>query len=223
MATATETDTTVDYPTSDGQPVAESDKHIDLLTGTRLLLKGWADERTDVYAAGNMLVYYQEGNAQKVLAPDGFVVFGVPSHDREIFKTWEEGATPAVVFEFTSKTTKNEDLGRKLEIYRDVWKVKEYFLFDPYEEYLDPPLQGYRLTRKEFKPIRWVKGRMPSKELGLTLERDGTELILRDAKTGKRLQTAEGKRTTAERDARLRAEAEIDRLKAELDALRKAK
>jgi Uma2 family endonuclease len=223
MATATETDTTVDYPTSDGQPVAESDKHIDLLTGTRLLLKGWADERTDVYAAGNMLVYYQEGNAQKVLAPDGFVVFGVPSHDREIFKTWEEGATPAVVFEFTSKTTKNEDLGRKLEIYRDVWKVKEYFLFDPYEEYLDPPLQGYRLTRKEFKPIRRVKGRMPSKELGLTLERDGTELILRDAKTGKRLQTAEGKRTTAERDARLRAEAEIDRLKAELDALRKAK
>ena len=126
--------------------MAESDLHIDILADIRERLKAWAAVRDDVYAAGNMLVYYVEGEPRKSLAPDCFVVFGVENHPRLSFKTWKEKAFPSVVFEFTSKSTQAEDLKKKFEIYRDIWKVEEYFLFDPQAEYLEPNLQGFRLV-----------------------------------------------------------------------------
>ena len=222
MATATGTDTTV-YPTSDGQPVAETDDHRELMFDVIPLLAEWFADDPDVYVSGNLFVYFEKGKPQRVLAPDAFVAFGVEKRRRKSFKTWVEEVFPSVVFEFTSASTSREDLGEKFKTYQDVWRVKEYFLFDPLDEYLDPPLLGYRLTKGKLQPIRMVKGKLTSKELGITIERDGAELILRDAKTGRRLQTAEGKqRAQAERRATA-LEAENDRLKAELDALRKTK
>ncbi len=192
----------IDYPCSDGKPVAETDRHIDVLLDVRSRLKARYADRDDVYAAGNMFVYYEEDNPFKLLAPDGFVVFGVPNHLRSIFKTWEEGAYPAVVFEFTSKSTRNEDMDTKYEIYRDIWKVREYFLFDPTEEYLDPSLLGYRRVRGDFVPIKAVGGRLASKVLGITLSRDGEGLILTDTMTGIEVRTApEQKAVDAERKA----------------------
>src|SRR5207302_5307168 len=108
------------------------------------------------------------------------VVFGVRAGDRTIYKTWEEGRFPAVVFEVTSKTTEREDVLKKFPVYEDIWKVKELFMFDPTDEYLQPSLVGYRLSRGELKPIKPMDGRIVSKELGITLERDGARLILRD-------------------------------------------
>ena len=230
------------YPESDGQPVAETQQHVNALLDVYSRLTARYAVAADGYTAANMFVYYVEGEPTKVLAPDVFVAFGVGNHLRDTFKVWEEGVFPSVVFEFTSKTTKNDDLGKKFATYRDVWKVKEYFLFDPRAEHLDPPLQGFRRSRGKFLPIRLAKGQLASKELGITLEHEGPELILRDAETGKRLLTAEEKATAAERDGRLRveaaldrseagrlaaeaaqaqADAEIARLKAEIDALRK--
>ncbi|MBD3762800.1 Uma2 family endonuclease, partial [Rhizorhabdus sp.] len=52
---------------------------------------------------------------------------------RDTYKTWEEGAVPSVVFEITSKTTKNEDIKTKFKVYQEIG-VKEYFLFDPNED-----------------------------------------------------------------------------------------
>ena len=72
-----------------------------------------------------------------------------------------------MVFEVTSKKTRKQDLTKKFEIYRDVLRVREYFLFDPFEEYLDPSLQGYRLVDGNYEPIAMVKGGMPSEVLGL--------------------------------------------------------
>jgi hypothetical protein len=130
---------------------------------------------------------------------------------RETFKTWEEGAFPAVVFEFTSKTTQREDLFNKFATYQDVWGVKEYFLFDPYEEYLEPSLVGYRHSRGKLKQIKSAQGSVASKVLGITLSRGGNRLALRDTESKKELLTPEA----------AKAEAEITRLKAELDALRR--
>ena len=165
--------------------------------------------RDDVYVTGNLLVYYVVGNPWVSLAPDCFVVFGIPAKDRGVYKTWEEGKFPEVVFEITSKTTEREDVLTKLRTYQDVWKVKELFMFDPTEEYLEPPLVGYRLSRGELKLLKPTAGRLTSTRLGLTLERDGTRLVLRDAATEELVLTP--------------AEAEVARLKAELDALRKRK
>ena len=88
----------------------------------------------------------------------------------------------------------------KYEIYRDIWKVREYFLFDPTEEYLDPSLLGYRRVRGDFVPIKAVGGTLASKVLGITLSRDGEGLILTDTATGIEVRTApEQKAVDAER------------------------
>jgi Uma2 family endonuclease len=239
----------VEYPSSDGKPMAESDLHRRLLFAVVPRLDDYFRDRDDVYVSGNLLVYYVEGDPRRVLAPDCFVAFGVPKGNRETFRTWDEGTFPAVVIEFTSKTTAREDQRTKLGVYRDIWRVKEYFLFDPREDYLTPSLQGYRRRGSELRPIRAANGVLTSKTLGVTLERDGEDLLLRDAVTGRVLLTADERATLEERgrtdlerkrterekrraedekrraeteaEGRRQAEAELARLRAELDALRK--
>lgn len=199
MATATPTGTAA-YPTSDGQPVAETQRHLNALFDVYGRLTARYADAADGYVAANLFVYYVEGEPEKVLAPDVFVAFGVENRLRETYKVWDEGVFPSVVFEVTSKSSKNDDMGKKFALYRDVWKVKEYFLFDPLEEYLEPSLLGYRRVRRQFEVIPAVRGRVPSKVLGLTLERDGEMLALRDAKSGERLLLpAERQATDAER------------------------
>jgi Uma2 family endonuclease len=163
--------------------------------------------RNDVYVTGNLLVYYEEGQWGVRLAPDCMVVFGVPPGDRRVFKTWEERAFPSVVFEITSRMTEREDMLIKFRIYESVWRVRELFLFDPTEEYLEPSLLGYRMWRERLVQLRPSAGRLKSRELGITLERDGERLLLRDAKTGKELLSP--------------VEAELARLRAEIAALKK--
>jgi hypothetical protein len=125
--------------------------------------------------------------------------------------------------------------------------VKEYFLFDPKEEYLKPSFQGFRRVRDEFRPIKFASGRLPSKVLGLHLERVGDELRLWNPATGERLPTpselavleaeranaevertkaeaqrarAEAERARAEAERANSAEAEVERLRRELEQLR---
>ena len=114
------------------------------------------------------------------------MAFGVEKGDRETFKTWVEQAYPAVVFEFTSKSTRDRDTGVKFAIYQDLWKVDEYFLFDPFEEYLTPSLIGYRRDpRGDLLPIPPdADGGVLSTRLNLTVLRDGLSLAFRDAATG---------------------------------------
>ena len=118
------------------------------------------------------------------------VALGVPKLPQRLYYLlWEEGKAPNIVIELTSRTTRGEDRRTKWELYRDVLKVPEYFLFDPFEEYLKPSMQGYRLVAGEYAPIEPVAGRLPSAELGLHLERDGTQLRLFDPATGQWLPT----------------------------------
>lgn len=224
----------VEYPTSDGKPMAESDTHYRLLVDTRERLAARYADRPDVYVSGNLMVFYQPGNKRVFLSPDTFVAFGVPAGPRPLYKTWEEGKAPDVVFEFTSKTTRKADLGKKLEVYRDVWGVQEYFLFDPLDEYLQPPLRGFHRAGDDLLAMTpAADGSLASRLLGLTLHRQGTHLALRDAVTGEELLTpdqraaaeasraiAEARRAEAEAARAVAAEAEVARLRAELAALR---
>ncbi len=176
----------LEYPSSDGEPMAETDQHIHLLFESTTRLKHRYAADPNVYVSGNLLVYYQEGDTRLCLAPDCFVAFGVEKGDRETFKTWVEQAYPAVVFEFTSKSTRDRDTGVKFAIYQDLWKVDEYFLFDPFEEYLKPSLIGYRRDPKgDLLPIPPdADGGVLSTRLNLTVLRDGLSLAFRDAATG---------------------------------------
>lgn len=225
--------TEIDYPDSDGRPMGETPDHRDNLAYLVEMLRTWYAENDRVYVSGNMFIYYQPGDRLKHVSPDVFVVKGIPrdvTPRRRRYLTWEEGKNPDLVIELTSPSTREEDKDDKYQIYQATLRVREFFLFDPHHEYLDPPLQGYRLYRGRYRPIQPVDGRLPSDVLGLHLEGQDWLLRLYDPDTGKWLLTppeerealrqAEGARRQAEQ-ARQQAEAEAERLRQELEALRK--
>ena len=198
-----------DYPTSDGKPMAETDWHRDLMLDLIETLKIFYAAQKRVYVSGNLLLFYERGNKRRHISPDVFVVKGVPKHDRPNYLLWQEGKGPSLVIELTSSTTRHEDLNRKFRLYQDILEVKEYFLFDPRQDYLDPSEQGYRLRKGVYQPIRAVNGRLPSQVLGLHLERSGEELRLFNPETGQWLPTP-AEQVVLERQARQQAEADRD-------------
>jgi Uma2 family endonuclease len=218
----------VHYPESDGKPMGETDDHRNEMVRHIELLEDYFRGQ-QVYVSGDLLVYYVQGNPRKYVVPDAFVVKGIAPHTRRVYKTWVEGKSPDVVIETTSRKTRRKDTVDKPQLYARLG-VREYFLFDPHQEYLDPPLQGYRLseavlTRIEADPA----GGLDSHELGLRLSLGEGHLQFARLDTGERLLTRseradrEAARADREAEARQReaearqaAEAEIARLRAEL-------
>ena len=205
----------IEYPTGDGRPMAETKFHFDDLVNSVQMLEDYYGGQPNVLVGGNLLLCYEEGDRRKHVAPDVFVALDVPKEPaRENYLVWKEGKAPDFIAEITSKSTRKEDQKKKLAIYRDILKVSEYFLFDPTEDYLDPPLQGFRLAGGDYVRIEPVEGRLPSAVLGLHLERDGTKLRLFDPASGRWLPTRQEARDAAERRAdaeRRQAEAERQR------------
>jgi Uma2 family endonuclease len=208
------------YPVRDGKPMAETDKHAAVMIYAQEALGLFFQDRQDsVYVSGNNFVFWREGDPKARVSPDVYVVFGVPMRLRDSYKAWEEGDhLPAFVLEVTSKKTQAEDNGPKFHIYEQVLQVPEYIRFDPTGDYLMPHLQGFRLVDGFYSPIPMEGGdRIHSEQLGLYLVMESERLRLLDPTTGAflpTLQEAEEKR----RDA----EAEVARLRAELDALRRS-
>src|SRR5512139_2828417 len=97
------------YPESDGKPMAESDLHRKLLLDLVEAAGRHFAGVPDVYASGNMLLYFEEGHPEMCVAPDVFIVRGVEKRLRPIYKVWEEGKGPDVVVELTSPSTHRED------------------------------------------------------------------------------------------------------------------
>jgi Uma2 family endonuclease len=207
------------YPTSDFRPMAETDFHRKLMILVIDTLMAWAANRPDVYVTGNLLLFSEKGNKRKHVAPDCFVVFGVPNYDRLNYLLWDEGRSPNVVIEITSESTRKEDIETKFALYRDTLKVPEYFLFDPKGEYLNPSLQGYRLTEGTYTPIEATGGRLVSHELGLHLERDGQLLRFWNPQTGEWIPTPP-ERLHTEQSLRMRAEEQRDAERAAKEAER---
>jgi Uma2 family endonuclease len=210
----------VEYPTSDGKPMAETDFHCLIIMALRQTLDFHFADDPMIYVSGNLLMYYVRGDRHKHVSPDVFVVKGVEKKKRLCYLTWEERKRPNVIIEVTSKSTRKEDTDTKFVLYRDVLKVKEYFLFDPFGDYLKPDrLRGYRLRKGEYEAIPSVDGRMPSKELGLHLERAGDDLRFYDLATSAWLLTPEERAEKAERE-KAALEEEIERLRRLLAARR---
>lgn len=177
----------VEYPYSDGQPMAESDLHRDEMVDLIKALQRRYQANPDVYIAGNLFLYYRKGDPRSVVAPDVFLVRGVPNHQRKTYKLWEEGRVPSLVIEVTSDTTRDEDLDKKKNIYEGLG-VEEYFLHDPEGDYLRPRLQGYRIVNGLYRAIRPnPDGTLDSRTTGLTLQIEGKNLRLIDTVTGERL------------------------------------
>ena len=216
----------IEYPTSDGQPMAETTLHRKVMTDLIEGLERRFQEAPDVWVGGNLFVYFERGNPRAVVAPDVVLIKGVSKWDRPIYKLWEEGRPPSLVVEVTSEKTRHEDLSDKKDKYLRL-AVEEYFLFDPYGDYLEPRLQGYRLERGRYAAMTpEPDGSLLSRTTGLRLEPEGLKLRLVDPATGERLlwseeweRVLEAKDQALEERARAlqAAEEEIARLRRELE------
>lgn len=227
----------IDYPTSDGKPMAETDAHRAVIMDSIAILDDFYSDQPMVYVSGDLLLFYKEGDRRVHLAPDVFVVFDVEKRQRDNFLLWEERCGPQFVLEVTSKSTRQVDIGKKHHIYQDVLRVPEYFLFDPLGEYLKPALKGYRLQGPDYQPIASVDGRLPSDVTGFHLVANGKRLDFYDPRTRTvrktpvaaaretaQIERAGRERAEADREraeaGRERAEAELAELRAELSRLR---
>lgn len=199
----------IEYPESDGQPMAESDLHADEMIYLRFALREHFRHVPDVYVAGNLFIYFERGNPRAVVAPDSFVVKGVSKKSRKTYLLWEEGRVPCFVAEVTSDSTQGEDLASKKACYERLG-VEEYFLFDPLGDYLAHRLQGFRLVNGRYERLLPRAGALESRTTGVTLRAEGEHLRLIDTATGAPYLRPE---ENAE---------EIARLRNELERLRKA-
>jgi Uma2 family endonuclease len=211
----------IEYPSSDGKPMAETDLHWDwMVTNTQRLKRFYVGQR--VYVAGNLLIYFEKGNPRKSVAPDTFVVKNCKPGRREIFQTWKERRTPNFILETTSKTTRREDKGKKKTIYAQI-HVGEYFLYDPRGDWLKPPLQGFRLVNGEYQPIPAdTDGSIVSGELGVRFVLENGDLAMYELTTGKPLLSQE---EWAKQESRRANEAErrVKALEEELSRFREKK
>ncbi len=103
-------------------------------------------ERNDYFAGGNMFVYYSSTQARNrdFRGPDFFVVLNVDgSKDRQGWVVWEEdGRYPDVIIELMSPSTAEVDTGIKKEIYEQIFRTPDYYVFDPFDS---NSLQGWHL------------------------------------------------------------------------------
>ncbi len=176
----------IEYPTSDGQPMAETTLHRKVMSQTIGALERRYADVLDVWVGGNLLLYYQKGNPKKCVAPDVLLVRSVAKRDRDVYLLWEE-KPPALIFEITSKSTRSEDTDFKPNLYERLG-VTELVLFDPFGDYLKPRFQGYRLERGRYRPISPNSdGSLDLLTVGLAVRPEGERLRLVDTATGEKL------------------------------------
>lgn len=134
------------YPSSDGEPLAETHQHVLAILMALALLRLYLQEQPAVVFA-NQFFYYIENNPKARVAPDVMVVFDIPKKLYGNYKLWEGKQAPAIIFEVTSAGTKETDWGFKKTLYEQLG-VTEYWLFDPYGEWITEQLKGYRLNEE---------------------------------------------------------------------------
>jgi Uma2 family endonuclease len=214
----------IHYPDSDGQPMADNTRQFRWIVLIKENLETLFREREDVFVAGDLLWYPEEGQPRICRAPDAMVVFGRPKGYRGSYKQWEEdGLAPQVVFEVRSPANTFKEMAEKLLFY-DSYGVEEYYLYDPEPEKNE--LTGFLRQADRLRTIDEMNG-WTSPRLGIRFDTSGEELrILRpDNEPFRSHQELEQRATQAEQErdtervAREHAEQERERLLAKLREL----
>lgn len=221
MSTTVPSAAEIEYPCSHDKPMPENDWHAAATTYLRAVVSIRYADCPKVYVAGNLFIYYEEGNPRASVSPDLFVVFGAENRMRFVYKVWEESRVPDFVLEVASPTTWEEDEGAKRALYQRLG-VREYWQVDPRGELLPSRVQGRRLRGGMYEPEPVAESLdgtviLRSETLGLDLLAGrGGELHFRDSVTGERLLDHKEEATArrAEAAARRAAEARVAELEA---------
>ena len=206
LASANQTDIEIIYPSSDGEPLAETYVHLYAILVTLEILKQYLQGKQATVLA-NQFLYYAQGFPRLRVAPDVMVIFNVAPGGRDNYKIWEEKQVPSVIFEITSEGTKHKDTGYKKTLYEQLG-VKEYWLFDPKGEWIENKLKGYRLEKEVYEEITDNR----SEVLQLRLEVESELIAFYREDTGEKLlapsELAEALKESEEKAERLRRKLE---------------
>ena len=220
--------TTIFYPESDGMPLPDGEYQSPLLNDTVSPLRVHFRDVEGAHANGNTFLYYVEGDANRRVSPDCYVVLGLSEAALEslsmegnnTYLLWEVGKPPDYVMEIGSPSTWRRDLGAKRDLYARIG-VGEYWRYDQTGgDFYREPLVGERLVDGEYERFelrRESDGAVwgHSDSLNLDLWWIDGELRYWDPTQGKWLLTHQ------ETDNALRAsEARVAQLEAELRRLR---
>ena len=207
------------YPEQRETDMGEASSHNALMMEFLQALRFFLKSRNDIFVTGNMNVYYEEGNPRKWFAPDILVAFGVENKNRKVFKIWQEGIFPQVIFEIASETTYENDLyGEKFKLYETLG-AEEYYLLDAERTYLPAPLMAFRRENGRLKEVQIVNNRVFSNHLGLEIVQTENNFRLFNPATQNFLFTLQ--ESEAEKlEIKRRANVEIEKLKAEIEWLK---
>jgi len=212
----------LEYPETDGQPMAENTTQFRWIVTIKEGLADFFRDRDDVFVAGDLFWYPVQGRTGLRLAPDVLVVIGRPPGDRRSYKQWEEdGIAPQVVFEVLSPGNTAAEMRGKLQFYNH-HGVEEYYVYDPD----DNVLEGWRRGASDLERIATMNGWI-SPRLGLRFQWDADTLRL-IRPDGRALETYEEVDERAEQAERRAEQADLradladlraERLAAQLRAL----
>jgi len=218
----TSSKTEIFYPSSDGEPLAESYVHLQAIFATFSVLTQYLQSRQATVLADQFL-YYAQGFPRLRVAPDVMVIFNVAPGGRDNYKIWEEGEVPVVIFEITSPGTKENDTGYKKILYAQLG-VQEYWLFDPKGEWIEEKLQGYRLRGEEYELITdsrseplQLRLQIESQLIGFYREDTGEKLLIPE-ELAVALEQEKLAREQAQEQARL-AQLQVEKLQEQLRSL----
>lgn len=156
---------TIDYPTSDGHPMAENTLQFQWIVTIKEGLEALLRHTPAVFVAGDLLWYPVQGNNRLRRAPDAMVAFGRPKGYRGAYLQWEEDdIPPQVVFEVLSPGNTAREMQDKFKFY-DQYGVEEYYVYDPHSHQLN----GWQRQKGQLTAIEPMTGWV-SPRLGIRFE-----------------------------------------------------
>ena len=211
------------YPVSEKVPDPPLNRKIGVLL--EQLVARWLAERGErAYVGGDQFIYWVQYQPTRAVAPDVYVLPGVdPETDVRAWKLWEYGVVPSLVVEVVGlDVRKDYELGPPRY---DEIGVRELFVYDP--GYAEGPersrFQVWRRRRGELVRVdRTDADRVRSRVLGCFIREvgEGSRRRLRLA-TGPRAEELFPTAEEAAERGREEAEAELARVRAELEASRR--
>ncbi|MBD2670292.1 Uma2 family endonuclease [Arthrospira platensis FACHB-439] len=172
-----ETQPTVIYPESDGQPMSDNTQQFRWIVIIKENLEILFSGDENIFVAGDLLWYPVEGNNKIRTAPDVMVACGRPKGDRGSYRQWEEdNIAPQVVFEILSPGNTSKKMAEKLLFYQR-YGVDEYYLYDPQSQ----EITGFLRSENWLESIENMKGWVsPRLQIRFELTETGLEIYRPD-------------------------------------------
>jgi Uma2 family endonuclease len=174
MATDVQPNAIVDlFPDSDGQPIADNTLQFQWIVTLQGNLDLMFASDANIFVAGDLLWYAEEGKPTERTAPDVMVAFGRPRGYRGSYKQWrEDGIAPQVVFEVLSPGNRLEEMNRKFDFF-ERHGVEEYYVYDPDDVQLTVWLRADGRLRAIY-PLR----NHVSPRLGIRFDLSGEQMVV---------------------------------------------